>query len=114
MRFEVVPDELATHASHVSALNDRTGTALSAANTVSMDNKAYGLLCAFLPPIVNPVEQKGMDAIKAASQALGTTAGNVRAAANAYRDNERNSTEALTNQYKDLTALSVPRTVRAG
>ncbi|GLY66742.1 type VII secretion target [Amycolatopsis taiwanensis] len=106
--FEVVPDELTTHAGRLDALTDRLSTTLSAANTVSMDTQAYGLLCAFLPPIVNPVEQKGMDAIRAASEGVSTTADNVRAAADAYRETEQSNTEPLNQQHDDLTSFSVP------
>lgn len=110
--FEVVPDELTTHASRLDSLAGRLGTALSAASTVSMDDQAYGLLCSFLPPIVNPMEQKGMDAIKAASDGVSTTAGNVRAAADVYRDTEQSNTEPLRRQHDDLAEFPVPTTTR--
>ena len=106
--FEVEPDELTTHAGRLDELTDRLSTTLSAANTVTMDNQAYGLLCAFLPPIVSPVQQKGMDAIRAASEGVTTTAGNVREAADAYRETEHSNTEPLRQQHADLTAFSVP------
>lgn len=96
MQFEVVVDELRAHASHLDGLMDRLSTAISAANTVSMDDGAYGLLCAFLPPIVNPMEQEGLDSLNAASEAVGTTAGNVRLAADYYEDSDQANAQPFT------------------
>lgn len=89
MSFDVVVDDLRTHASHLDGLRDRLSTAVSAANTVSMSDDAYGLLCSFLPPIVNPMEQEGIDSLNAATEAVGTTAGNVRLAADYYDDSDQ-------------------------
>lgn len=111
--FEVVPDELTTHASHLDVLTDRLRTALSAGDVVSMDNQAYGVLCAFLPPMVNPVAQKGLDALKAASSGVGTTADNVRAVAGAYRDTEQTNTDPLSRLQDNLSVFSVPTTASA-
>jgi uncharacterized protein YukE len=92
MSFDVVVDDLRGHASHLNGLMDRLGTAISAANTASMSDDAYGLLCSFLPPIINPMEQEGLTALQAASDAVGTTAGNVRLAADRYEQvDEANS-----------------------
>ncbi|MET0132402.1 MAG: type VII secretion target [Kibdelosporangium sp.] len=88
MSFDVVVDDLRGHASHLDGLMDRLGTAISAANTVSMSEDAYGLLCSFLPPIINPMEQEGIDSLQAASDAVGTTAGNVRMAADRYEETD--------------------------
>jgi hypothetical protein len=96
MSFDVVVDDLRTHASHLDGLMDRLSTAVSAANTVSMSDEAYGLLCAFLPPIVNPMEQEGIDSLNAASEAVGTTAGNVRLAADYYEDGDQATAQPFT------------------
>jgi hypothetical protein len=86
--FEVVSDDLRAHASHLDGFADRIGTAISAANTGGMSEEAYGLLCSFLPPIINPVQQDGVAALQAASEAVTTTSGNVRTAATAYQDRD--------------------------
>jgi hypothetical protein len=92
MSFDVKVDDLRGHASHLNGLMDRLGTAISAANTASMSDDAYGLLCSFLPPIINPMEQGGLDSLQAASDAVGATAGNVRLAADRYEQvDEANS-----------------------
>ncbi|MGC7102103.1 type VII secretion target [Amycolatopsis lurida] len=82
--FEVVPDELTAHADHLDGLGDRLETALAAAKAASMPGDAYGLLCAFLPPVVNPVGERGVAAVQASGEAMRTTAANVRTAGAAY------------------------------
>jgi hypothetical protein len=88
MSYEVVAEELTAHASHLDGLTDRLNTAVDAANAVSMSDEAYGLLCSFLPPKVNPMEQEGLDALKAASEGVKTTADNVRTTAKDYQDTD--------------------------
>jgi hypothetical protein len=87
--FEVVPEELETHASHIDGLVDRLSTCADAARTVSMSDSAYGLICQFVPPFVNPMEEKAMAAIDAAHEAVGKTADNVRAVATTYEDQDQ-------------------------
>jgi hypothetical protein len=86
--FEVVPEELVAHASHLDGLVDRLSTCADAARTVSMSDSAYGLICQFVPPFVNPMEQKAMAAIDAAAEGVSTTADNVRATATTYQEDD--------------------------
>jgi excreted virulence factor EspC (type VII ESX diderm) len=86
--FDVVPEDLTAHASHLDGLTDRLSQALDAANTVSMNDEAYGILCSFLPLIINPLEEKAIQALKDAVDGVTTTADNVRITANQYRDTD--------------------------
>lgn len=95
MSIEVVTEELTAHASHLDGLVDRLGTALSAAETVSMSDEAYGLLCSFLPPIINPMEEEGMNALKAASEGVVATADNVRATAKQYQETDDGNSQSF-------------------
>jgi hypothetical protein len=96
MSFEVFADDLTAHASHLDGLTDRLETAISAAQTVSMSDEAYGLLCSFLPPIVNPMEEEGMNALKAAREGVDTTADNVRTTAAHYQEADDANAESFT------------------
>ncbi|EME52950.1 type VII secretion target [Amycolatopsis decaplanina] len=82
--FNVVTDDLTAHASHLDALTDRLGTALSAARTAAMSDDCYGLLCSFIPPVINPMEEQAIDLLESAQEAMGATAGNVRSTTAAY------------------------------
>ena len=107
MSFEVVPDELRTHASHLGGLVDRLNTAVDAAGTVTMDDSAYGLLCAFLPPIVNAATQdQATETLKAAVEAMTTTADNVRTAASSYDDQDRTNAEPFQAHLREGTVAS--------
>ncbi|GAB2959679.1 hypothetical protein GCM10017788_77360 [Amycolatopsis acidiphila] len=111
MSFEVVPDELRTHASHLDGLTDRLNTAVDAANSVVMDSSAYGLLCAFLPPIVNATtQQDATDALKAAVEGMTTTADNVRTAASNYDEQDQANAQPFEAQLRsDEPATASPR-----
>lgn len=95
MQYEVVADELRAHASHLDGLKDRLDTALSAAHTVSMSDKAFGLLCSFLPPVIDPMEHKGIDALRSAVDGVRVTADKVRATANQYEHNDKTAADTL-------------------
>jgi hypothetical protein len=90
--FEVASDELTTHAGHLDALQARLAAVAGEAGA-AMDGNAYGLLCSFLPPCVNPVEDKGKDALAATVEAVRTTAANVRTAAGSYQRREDTSAQ---------------------
>jgi len=105
--FEVEPDELVAHASHVESLVDRLSTASSAADT-AMSDHAYGLLCAFLPPIIRPTGEKAKEALDASSEGVRGLADNVKTAAQSYRDGEEGNAQPFERQ---LTAA--PRAAEA-
>jgi uncharacterized protein YukE len=90
--FEVQPDELVAHASHLDGLTDRLNNAVQAANYALSDD-AYGLLCAFLPPIVNPTGEQAKDTVSSAAEGMQATADNVRTAAQGYRDRDESQAQ---------------------
>jgi hypothetical protein len=94
--FEVLPEELAAHAGHVGGLSDRLNTALDAANAVSMGDGAYGVLCSFLPPIINPVTTSGTDAIGAAVEGMGVTSDEIRGAVSSYEASDEANARPFT------------------
>src|SRR3954466_5977148 len=105
--FEVEPDELVAHGSHVESLVDRLSTAASAADSAMTDH-AYGLLCAFLPPIIRPTGEKAKEALTASSAGVRGLADNVKTAAQSYRDGE----EANAQPFERQLAAS-PRTAES-
>lgn len=95
--FDVEPDELTAHASHLDGLVDRLNNAVQAAD-YALNDDAYGLLCAFLPPIVNPTGEQAKDAVSAAAEGMQTTADNVRTTAQAYMDGDSQEAQPFLNQ----------------
>ena len=95
--FEVEPDDLVAHASHVESLVDRLNTAGSAADT-AMSDHAYGLLCAFLPPIIRPTGEKAKEALTASTEGVRGLADNVKTAAQSYRDGEESNAQPFERQ----------------
>jgi len=104
--FEVEPDDLVAHASHVDSLVDRLQTAVSAADS-AMSDHAYGLLCAFLPPIIRPTGEKAKDSISAGVEGVRTLSDNVRTTAQSYRDGDEANAEPFKRQ---LSAPAVRET----
>ena len=97
--FEVAPDDLIAHASHLEGLVDRLNSAHSATAS-AMSDDAYGLLCAFLPPIVNPTGERAADTIKSAAEGMQATADNVRTAAKSYLDGDEANAEPFKAHYR--------------
>ncbi|MCR6490267.1 type VII secretion target [Amycolatopsis sp. OK19-0408] len=107
--FEVEPDDLTAHASHVESLIDRLDTAASAADT-AMSDHAYGLLCAFLPPIIRPTGEQAKDALKAAADGVHGLVDNVTTAEQSYRDGEEANAQPFKRQLSAAPRAAEART----
>lgn len=81
--FEVTAAELRGHAVKVDGLAERMGVAVNAADQVMPDD-AYGIICQFLPPVINPLEQDGHDALTAGRDGFTGIAENLRESADDY------------------------------
>lgn len=94
-RVSVTPDELREHASGVDEVIDRLDTAVEAAQQVSLDNDAYGILCRPFAWMLDPVEQYGIDTLKQAVEGMRDTAENVRGAAEDYESVDQDNSDML-------------------
>jgi hypothetical protein len=103
--FEVEPDDLVAHASHVESLVDRLNTASSAADT-AMSDHAYGLLCAFLPPIIRPTGEQAKEALTASAEGVRGLADNVTSAAKSYREGEEGNAQPFERQLASSSRMS--------
>ncbi|MGH3760343.1 type VII secretion target [Actinophytocola sp.] len=92
--FGVTAAELRGHAGKVDGLADRMGTAVDAANPVMPDG-AYGIICQFLPPVINPLEQDGHDALAAGRDGFGGIAENLRESADDYDRRDRSHADGF-------------------
>lgn len=93
--FGVLGDELGGHAGKVDALADRMKTAVEAAQQVTMDNSAYGVICQPFAMMLDPFEQMGVRALQTASESINGTAEKVRDAVSAYERQEDATAEAI-------------------
>jgi hypothetical protein len=72
-----------THAGSVDATSDTIETGRSAAAQVQLGGEAYGILCQFLPGLINPLGDKAVDAMTESHTALQSTADKLRKASGA-------------------------------
>lgn len=93
--YEVLTDELGTHAGKVDGLAQRLRTAVQAAQQVSMDNSAYGVICQPFALLLDPFEQMGVQALQTAQESVEDTAGKVRDAVQTYEGQDQTSGQAL-------------------
>lgn len=82
--FRALPVVLAAHARDVDAVACGVESARSAAAQLHLGRSAYGLLCQFIPALLDPVQDLGIGALGDAMDALTSTADRVRASAGGY------------------------------
>jgi hypothetical protein len=90
--YQVDPDDLTVHRNHVNRSLDQVREALSAAERVSMSTEAYGKICQFFPPRLDPAENTGMEALRAAVEGLSHVATSLDGSARAYQRQEQGHT----------------------
>ncbi|HET9144406.1 type VII secretion target [Actinophytocola sp.] len=96
--YEVLTSELDAHAGRVDGLTDRLRTAVDAAQQVTMNNDAYGVVCQPFAQMLQPFEELGVRTLQQGVDALSDTARKVRDTALSYTSTE--TTGAAT--YRSL------------
>jgi streptomycin 6-kinase len=81
---DVVSEDLVTHASHIDSIRERFANVLSAIDSVSQDNEAYGIVCQFLPPILAGRQEEQKELTTMAQENLELLAQALRDTAEAY------------------------------
>ena len=84
-QFGVVPEALTSHASSLRSVADALQQAVDAARQVSLPVDAYGQICQFVLPLINPVEQNGVEAIASGVTAVRATMTGLRRSAQTYQ-----------------------------
>lgn len=85
--FEVTTGQLRTHAGKVDSHAQKLGQAVDAANQ-AMPDDAYGVICQFLPPLFNELEQAAGEALKASQVGLEAVSTNLRASVDSYESQD--------------------------
>jgi len=101
--YEVLTDELGTHAGKVDGLAERLQTAVDAARQVSMDNSAFGVICQPFALMLDPFERMGVQALEAAKESVSGTAGSVRTAATKYEGQDEGTAQAVKTMGEPLS-----------
>jgi Excreted virulence factor EspC, type VII ESX diderm len=82
--YEVLTGELEAHAGKVDSLSERLGTAADAANQVTMNDSAYGVVCQPFAMLLQPFEELGVRTLRQGVEAMADTARKVRDTATSY------------------------------
>lgn len=93
--FDVDPDALRGHADKADGHSAALGQAADAANQVMSDD-AYGLICQFLPPLFNDLEQTARETLTASQQAMAEIALNLRETAKQYEQHDGVASDRFT------------------
>src|SRR5687767_9807910 len=80
-----VPEQIEQHARTVTTLAERVLQAAHAGTLVSLDSAAYGQLCAFMPALMRPLQDRVMELTRHCADALDQSATNLHTVAAAYR-----------------------------
>jgi uncharacterized protein YukE len=92
----VRPAELRAHARNVDGAGDQLGKAADAAESVSLDGEAFGLLVGFVGGWLQEKEAELAATYREATTALRTDAGNLRSAADGYDHTDQSSAKKVT------------------
>jgi hypothetical protein len=93
-QISVHPEELKTHAGHVSGVADEVAKAASAASTISLNHDAFGLLLSFVGGWFQDKEHVLADKYSKTATDLRTDAANLHTAAGRYEGSDRKSAQA--------------------
>jgi methylmalonyl-CoA mutase cobalamin-binding subunit len=94
--YDVLTTELETHAHTVDGLVERLQEAVAAAQQVTMDNSAYGVICQSFALMIDPFEQMGVQALQTAQTSVADTAAGLRDTVNSYTSREHAHAQAFT------------------
>jgi len=96
--YEVLNDELTAHAGKVDALATRLRTASDAANTVTMDNSAYGVVCQPFALMLQPFEELGVRTLRQAADTVAEAAKKLRDTAEHYESTD----SAMATEFEGI------------
>jgi hypothetical protein len=84
--FQVDPAQIRRHTANLEAVRTRFGAIRSASAAIAQDNGAYGLLCSWLPPILEGRHQRQDSLMAYVEENLSLAADALAEVAAAYED----------------------------
>lgn len=95
---DVVSEDLVSHASNIDSIGERFGNILSAVDSISQDNEAYGIICQFLPPVLAGRQERHKGLVAMAQTNLENLSQALRDTADAYDSAD----EATAKEHEQL------------
>ena len=93
--FSVDPAQLRRHIANLEAVRARFGAVRSASAAIAQDGSAYGLLCAWLPAVLEGRHQRQDGLIAYVEENLALAADSLAEVAEAYDDVDAGAAEAV-------------------
>ena len=90
--YEVVADELRSHADRLRGVEDQVNQAVDAARQVSLSGAAYGKTCSMLPPMMVFIANAGVASLTEVAGSVAETIAGVRRTAADYDAVEQTNT----------------------
>ncbi|MEU5851115.1 ESX-1 secretion-associated protein [Saccharopolyspora shandongensis] len=84
-QMNVVTENLRAHSSKVDGVADKLQTAVDAAQQVTMNDDAYGIICQPFAMLLQPFEENGVEALSKAVESMQEIAEKVRSTAEDYQ-----------------------------
>lgn len=94
--YSVITAHLNTHAQAVDTAAATMEQAASAGTTVTLDTAVFGKTCSFLVPILTPLQQLAVEALKASGTSLQSASVALRTSATTYDAHETTTATAMT------------------
>lgn len=97
--ISISPEAIRQHASHIAAFTNDFGLAVSAANSVAMDDDAYGVICSFLPKLfINSLEDQAIAGVKACDDLVSGAASALELVADMIEETEANTANQFSGE----------------
>lgn len=106
--ISVHPEELKTHAGHVSGVADEVAKAASAASTVSLNHDAFGLLLGFVGGWFQDKEHVLSDKFSKTATDLHTDAANLHSSAGRYEASDQKSAQSSDAAVAPRARIQLP------
>lgn len=93
--FQVITEQIRSHARNVESVMDRFGAVKAASAHIAQNNEAYGLLCAWMPPILEGRHTRQDELYSFVEENLSLVSQSLVKAADAYDSADNTSDERI-------------------
>ncbi|THV30169.1 type VII secretion target [Glycomyces paridis] len=107
-RLQVDPEQLRTHAANLDAIAATFGDILGASNHIAQDDTAYGLLCQWIPPILEERHQEQDSITELLQTNLGKVADALRSTADDYESADGDAASDFSKLGSDIEGSAAP------